>query len=306
MPLLKDNRILAAKIESVAGTAVSLSASDAGMNVYNVTFSADIPMSERILQGSMSRLAGIPGARAAKCAFSLDAYGSGSAGTAPVWASTLLPACGFAATTGGSYGLVSSFSAMKCLSMGVYEDGLLKQLHGAMGTFKIAGEDGKPLRFDFEFTGVYTSTTDVALISPTYPSRVPPAFLGATLTIGSYTPVVSKLDIDLGNNVSLRQDVTNAAGYASAAIGARKVSGSCDPEAVLVASYDAYGTWLGGTTAALTVSVGSSGDAINITAPALQLTSVNEGDRDGIQSHDLTFDLLAGSQVANSEIVVDF
>lgn len=304
MPLIKRNRVLAAKIETTPGTAVSLSGTDGAFNVYNVSVQYDVPMTARQMQGSFTNFASVPGARSAKVTFSLDHYGSGSAGTPPAWATTFLPACGFVLGTGGTYAPVSTFSSMKALSMGVYEDGLLKQIKGAMGTFKIECEDGKPVRFDFEFTGVYTSVTDVAVIAPTYPTRVPPSFQGATLTVGAYTPIISKLSIDAANVVSLRQDVTSSSGYISAMINDHAFTGSMDAEAALVATYDAFGNWIGGTTAALSCVVGATGDTLTIAAPMLQLTNVQEADRDGTVIHDLQFALVGNT--ANSEITLDF
>src|SRR4051812_1535508 len=110
--ITKRQRVLAAKIETTQGTAVSLAGADGAFNVYDVTIDADIPMTERKGQGSMSKLASVPGTRAGSLKFKLDVYGSGSANTSPTWATTFLPACGMVETA-GTWALASDQSVMK-------------------------------------------------------------------------------------------------------------------------------------------------------------------------------------------------
>src|SRR6185437_7478964 len=165
-----------------------------------------------------------------------------------------------------------------------------KKLVGAMGTWKFNGEDGKVPYLEFDFKGVWTAPTDVGLFSPQFlPSVVPPRFAGATLTIGSYTPTCSKLSITQGCKVEMREDVTKDSGYIAAIITDRVAKGSLDPEATLIATYDAFGIWMAGTSAALTCTIGASGTGMTIAAPALQYESIKEGDRNGKVTHDLNF-----------------
>src|SRR4051812_44724598 len=100
MPLLKRKTILAAKQETTMGTAVSLAAADAAFNVMDAQITHDIPPGERWGQGSLSKLASVPGARQGKVTFYVELGGSGTSGTpTPAWATTLLPACGWTVTS---------------------------------------------------------------------------------------------------------------------------------------------------------------------------------------------------------------
>jgi hypothetical protein len=174
-----------------------------------------------------------------------------------------------------------------------------------MGSVTCDFVDGKPSTFSFDFKGVWAAPTDVALLSPTYSAQLPPDFMGATLTIGSYTPLVSKLSIKVANTVELRNDATQATGFISAVITDREITGSLDPEASTVATHDAFGIWLAGTTAALTATVGASGSGFSFGAPALQAKSIKEGDRGGIQTHDQDFVATCGT-TADSELTLTF
>jgi hypothetical protein len=305
MPLIKRRRVLAAKIETTAGTAESLTSSEAGFNVYDVEINADIPMYERKAEGSLSMLPAVPGARSGSIKFSIDAYGSGTGGTSPTWALTLLKGCGMTESS-GTFSLTSTAASMKTLTLGVYEDGLFKSLAGAMGNFTVDGEDGKPLKVTFEYTGVWQAPTDVSLIAPTYATTVPPRFAGAAFTIGGTSPILSKFNLKSGNVVTLREDITKTAGYIAAVITDRKFEGNIDPEAKLVASSDVFGNWIAGTEAALSCAVGSGGNAITIAAPAIQYMKITEGDRNGIQTHGLDFMCMQNGATPDTEVTIAF
>src|SRR5258706_4816185 len=137
MPLLKRKTILAAKQETTIGTAIALAAGDAAFNVMDATISYEIPPTERWGQGSLSKLASVPGARQGKVTFYIELGGSGTGGSpTPAWATTLLPACGWLQAT-NAFSPTSTTSNWKTLTIGVYQDGLFKSIKGAMGTWNI-------------------------------------------------------------------------------------------------------------------------------------------------------------------------
>jgi hypothetical protein len=306
MPLLKLRRVLAAKQEVTPGTAIALSSGTDGMiNAYDVSIDADIPFNERMAAGAFGRLPGVVGAEAGSLKFKIEAYGSGTSGTSPAWALVLLPACGMVETS-GAWSHVSAYSSQKTVTIAVLEDGIEKKLVGAMGTWSFNGDDGKVPYFDFDFKGVWTAPTDVALFTPQFSTVVPPRFAGATLTIGSYTPTCSKLSVKQGCKVEMREDVTQASGYIAAIITDRKVTGSLDPEATTVATYNPFGLWLAGTTAALTCTIGSSGTGLTIAAPALQYESIKEGERNGKVVHDLNWVAAQSGSTTEDDLSITF
>lgn len=295
-PLIKRLRVLAAKIETTAGTPVSLAASDAQFIVMDPTYKPNIDFNQRPLAASFSHMPGIPGARGGTLTFSAEATphtAGGSvtisapkfqitdvapadrngidvdtvsfqcnksanagndelsiafAGTPPAWASTFLPACGWVAS-GNTYSPKSEGlgTSVKALTMGCYCNGRLIKLAGAVGTFVVKLTNGKPAVFDFSFTGVWQDPTDVELLAPTWPTVKPVKFLDADVTVAlgsvEWQPVLSEISIDAGNSVVLREDATNASGYISGLITSRRVTGTMNPEAPLVATEDLHGNW---------------------------------------------------------------
>src|SRR5690606_2038844 len=61
--MLTRKRTIAAKIETVAGTPESLTASDGAVNVYNLAINANIAMEQREGQGGFGYLSSVPGGR---------------------------------------------------------------------------------------------------------------------------------------------------------------------------------------------------------------------------------------------------
>ena len=80
MPLLRRKSVLAAKIETTSGTAESLAAADAAFNVFDLTMTANIPMTPRPSQGSFSSLPAVPELYGGTCSFRTEIYGDGAGG----------------------------------------------------------------------------------------------------------------------------------------------------------------------------------------------------------------------------------
>src|ERR1044071_7490451 len=95
-PLIWRSRAFAAKVETTAGTAVSLSATDAAIVNYDPRLDYDISMNKRPSPGSMSQLAGVAGAQKANVSVRTEIVGSA---TNPLWATTLLAAAGFSVSS---------------------------------------------------------------------------------------------------------------------------------------------------------------------------------------------------------------
>lgn len=304
MVLRRRRRVLAAKAESTPGTAETLSASDAAFNIFDAEFSFDTPLIKRAGQSSFSMRTGVPGPRLCSVTFSTDLVGEGSAGN-PSWANIFLPACGMAYTASGQV-YAPDTGSTDTLTIGVYQDGLRKLCVGAMGTFTIELNSGEPGRVNFEFVGKYGGTTDVALLAPTYPTTTPPRFASATLTIGSDTPKVSSVSIASNNELTARADATDATGYLSTIITGRAFGGNMDAEAELVAAVDHYGDYLASTEATLSCVIGSANNRVTISAPKLQYTNVQDGDREGILLHGLDFDLNRSASAGDDEFTIAF
>lgn len=306
MPLLRRVRVLAAKTETTVGTAISLSGTDGAFNVFDATIVPNIDSEQREGQGGFSHLASVPGLRQGTCTFKTELSGDGSGGV-PGWASTFLPACGWVDSTGTfSPKSEAPGSNVKTLTIGLYENGLYKQLYGAMGTFKVTFTAGRIAMVEWTFTGIYSEPSDAAIIAPTYPTTAPFRFYAETLTLGSWTPTLEQLTLDAGNEVIAREDASKESGILSALVVGRRVTGSMNPEAVLVATANHVNKWLARTEEALTVELDNGTDRITFAAPKCQRTNVVEGDRNGNQTDEIEFQCNRSAAAGNDELTIAF
>lgn len=290
MGLLRRKTVMAAKIESTAYTAESLAASDSNFNFYDVVCTPNFDIRQRQSANKFSNRKSTTGGRSATVTFKTDIVGNGD-GAAPPWADLLLPACGFVDST-NTFTPRSEVPGtnVKTLTIAVYEDGRKKLVKGCVGTGKLVLESGKDAMIEWTFTGAWVQMTDAAILAPTYPTEIPMRFADSTVAIGAFTPCVQKIEFDFGNNVVLREDPAETSGYKGAIITDRNVIGSIDPEAELVATYDAYGKWLANTEEALSVVLDDGTDVLTITAPKAETTNIDgDGDRNSLRTDPITF-----------------
>ena len=313
--MLTKRRVVAAKVETTEGTAETLTASEGGILAIDPKVDVDIAMHERTpAKASLGRLTSLAGSRKASISFKVEVKGAGIA-----YSATDLPAldvylmaCGVGralVVTPGSETVTyaPASTGVSSITIGCYEDGVLKMIKGARGNCRITMKQGEPVMMEFEFTGVHVAPTDVALLAPTYESTIPPIFRSATFTVASYAAIMSAINIDFGNSFHLRESVNTAEGFVSNVITDRNMSGDMDPEMVLVATHDWYGIWLAGTTGAL--AIGSIGSAqynkFTITAPKLLATKVSDDDAEGQVKAGQTFQLAENSGDDEISILFD-
>jgi len=306
MPLHTELRTIAAKIETTPGTAESLTASEGAFDVYEPVIQATVEMDERNSQGSYNKYSQVAGTRMGTVTFRSDA--TIGATSLPEWATTFLPACGWVESTNVFTPRSEAVGTnVKTLTIGVYENGELKSIAGAMGTFRLVCPSGRLAFFEWTFTGVWQAVSDVALISPTHPNDTPLRFASATCTYDSVAQKVENLTIDAGNNVILREDPSTASGYISAAITNRYPKITANPESTLVATDDHYGDWLANSEAALAVTLnGPSSSSLAISAPKAQIINAQEGDRNGIQIDDIEWACNKNGATKDQELSLTF
>lgn len=305
-PIITRNRVFAAKTETTTGTAIAISGSDGVFNCFDPKMEGDIPNTKREGQGSLSHLASIPEAYKGKFTFKTEAFGSGTPGTEPSWATTLLPAAGFQIAAGVC--TPKTGGAQPTLTIGHYVGGRLFQLAGASLDLTIKGKRGEPLYFEWSAQGVWQAPTSVALITPTYPTTIPPRFAGATFTIGGTSYKCSEFTMPMNNKLYLREDFSAVAGYRACCIVDRDPQIKVDPEALPLGTQNWFAGHLAGTTYAFSLAVGAvSGNIITIAAPVAQQMEVPKlKDRSGIQADDLSFQCNANSAGGDDEISISF
>ncbi|MFH1984847.1 MAG: phage tail tube protein [Pseudomonadota bacterium] len=291
MTLLKQRCQIACEIEAEEGTVETLEGVDVFL-AFNPRFKPNIEAHERDpVRSSLSPHPSVFGKRSATLGFDVELVG-GTAGAA-IHYSDALKACGVGETlvtvTSATYKPASA--SVPSVTLGMYMDGKSYTVRGARGTAKLLLEAGKPGILSMDFTGADFTEADTALLTTgvSLSAVIPPAFQGATLTIDAYAATISKLEIDLGNTIALREDANSTSGHKSAAITNRRPKMSFDPENALVASEDYLGNWRSGALMALSTVMGTgAGNVITITAPKVQYQDVSMVDRDGISVFEIS------------------
>jgi len=198
-------------------------------------------------------------------------------------------------------------SNVKTLTLAVYENGIRKTLAGAMGTFQLVCPTGRRAYMEFTFTGVWQPVVDTAILAPTYPTDLPIRYASAVSTYNSVALCVESVTFDVGNNVVLKECASTAAGFDYAIVTDRSPTITCNPESTLVATQDRFGGWLAATEAEFSITLDAVSNAtIEVSAPKAQITNLQEGDRNGIQTDDITFMCNKNGATNNQELQFDF
>jgi len=147
---------------------------------------------------------------------------------------------------------------------------------------------------------------DTALATPTYSAIVPVPLIAVPFSVDSYAAVISKLAFDVGLNLVTPPDISSPDGFGELQIIGRKLTGSFDPEAVLVATHDFHGKWKAGNAMALdTGQIGTTaGNRYRIQMPGISYTGVGKGDRDGITVYETPF--MAAETGTDNEVSLTF
>lgn len=297
-PIVAHKKQLAAKIESVPGTAEVLANTDATDRVINPVFE-DITEKVRERRNLTGWHPGVLGVKFGRITFEVEAY-AGSA--TPRLGATYLAACGLGNTTSvyrrDSRHILISASTVKTLTMGFYQDGTFNQIHGAMGNCVISGEAGKVGRLKFTFSGVYTPMTDVALLSVTYATPALLRLQEAAFSIGALSPKISKFELDLGNEVEPFLDANAVGGCAYWMISDHQAKLTVDPIMGLVAEEDIYSLFEDGTESAINIALKNGSDSMTIAFTKGEVISLSRQERSKLAA----WNLVLGDNAADLNI----
>ncbi len=249
-----------------------------------------VEMVEReIVNNSLSTPAGVPGKKYVEATITVELAGSGTAGTPPAWA-VLLEACGCEKENNTDYVAYRLGSSEKTATIYVWLDGALVKLVSGMGNAKInltAGDIGK---IEFTFKGLYLTPEDVSRPTNVPNAPLPPIVKSAGLSLGGYAPVAQSVSLDFGNDVKLRENLNAPDGYSFAYIAGRNPTGSIDPDAFSRSAHDVWAKLESGSTEPLELTVGDvAGNKVKISCPAIQYTSIEYGERDGLLTMPVNF-----------------
>lgn len=308
---LSRKQAVGIKLEATQGTAETLAATDF-THAYDVNITPMVELiPQKYVSTSLSRFADLPGKKYYEVEFTLPLKGSGTAGTAIAPLGAALQACGLVETDGASdvaYAPTSApasanyYGPGKSCTVKIYQDGMLHVAAGCMFNLSFDIEAGKPVGLKFKGKGIYAAVTDAAFVTVTALTNNPPVVISAAAQVQAYAATFGKMSIDLGNEIAELPDVNSANAILGFMITDRNVTGSFDPNRVLVATHDFFGKMMSGAEAASTIKVGgTAGNICTITMPKTQYGQVKSGDRGGVAT--LETPLLFNRNAGDDEIV---
>lgn len=307
MPQLKRRKVFAAAIEATPGTPETLDAGDAAMNIYNAMIQPAIAFEAREAQGGQGNFSSVPTGHEGVATLRTYLEWDGTA-TEPLWADLFFPACGWV-KSGQTYAplLEDIGSNVKTLTLASYVDGVRKMLAGCMGSFVVTLPTGAPAYIDWTFRGVWQAVTDVALLTPTYPTAKPLRFARGLAELNNVNLCIESATIDSGNTVIMRECPITEAGFITALVTNRLPTGTINPESVLVATQDRWGAFLAGTEWALELDVGGpTNSQIEFNVAKAQILNMPEGEREGLVVDDIEFQANKNGSTANEELLITF
>ena len=288
---LTRKQALGVRTESTQGVAVVPSTT----SDYILILDADVKVVTEQLERDYKRsnldtLPSVTGKRTAEVTFKTELKSSGSVFYPPLQA--LLRACGL---TGSLSAGTSSYTPTSDASpnmlgpgdsctMEIYKDGLKHIVGGALGSFKITAEAGKFAEIEFAMKGTYTTVTDASNPTPYLYTAQPPIAQLAQLSIQGYTPVDGKIEVDMGNDVQMLDDVNSANGVYGFMITGRKPVGSFDPMAPTVAVQDFFGALVGNTTGTGSFQLSNQYGTVQLLFNSVQYTDVAYADKNGLMT----------------------
>lgn len=308
--MLKHRAVLLAKIETTYNTDPVPTGSANAILVENLTFAwTDSRMAERaVVRTVQGRLKPLFGGTLATITFDVEVKGSGVIDSPPE-IGPLLRASSFAetitATASVSYTLVST--AQESATLYFYLDGKLMKMTGALGTKTGDLSVGNYGKFSFSFTGHTYQATDATIATPTYNSQIPPVLVSVPFTIDSYAATITGLKYDTGVQVAKPGSISAADGYGRLTVTGRNVTGSIDPEDVLVATHDFEAKWRAGTAMALTTGVigSTAGNRYKIDMPSVAYNDAPSlGEREGIATLDMKF--ISQALTTDNDLTITF
>jgi len=297
---------LYAKIETTSGTDSVPTVADNGVLAFDVDLSIKPEMKERPSgNADRSLYSNIRGKTIVELKFWIELKGSGTAGSAPKWG-PLLKACDRLETVNASTNVIytPAITSQTC-SIYVNIDGILHKLAGCAGDCEIDLTSGNIARLNFTFSGIYALPTDSVVAAVTPDTTTGLIVKGTTTTFGSYAAIIEKILLKFGNSIVERPSINATEGVLSFIVGNRNPSGIMTCEAVIRATTNAdfWSYFDVGTTKALSFVLGATaGNIITIVAPVCKLTAPKYGDRDGLRTFDIEFQMARSS--GNDEMTV--
>ena len=230
--------------------------------------------------------------------FTMEAAGSGTAGTAPS-NGVLLIACGFEQTIGaGTSVTYSTYESQTILGVTAQDidkflgDEIQYACNSARGNLEMRLVAGEKLDYVFNFQGTYEAPADASSAGTFATTARPVVAKGLTVTVGAQTLVLKECIINLNNNiVSPRKNLAATNGVAVPVITSQMPTMTITAE-LAFDTFNPYAIFAAETKTALSAVLGgSAGNITTITGDWYPLGFPTENDDGEIVTFTQTFQM---------------
>lgn len=305
---LWKRRVLGFKVETTTGTEITLASEDYNLESLDpqIKFDSNAEMIEGHTLNSRTVQPGVP---TGTIEFSHRLSGSGTAELPPIV--NVLTTCGFKLVNSTLTPLTQT-DVGNTGTFGLNRDGRFKSLAGVMMNAVFTGEVGKAVMVKFSGKGKRNTSAllkprDAAMVAPTYLDIAPPTLRGVTFTIGGDTFCVPGFELDLGNDVQLRECITDESGILAAQVTGLAPRFTISPDALPMSVEDFYSMYEAAESVALAISISNDEESntINIDAPKLVLTAPPEDeDSNGFYRDKLVF--MPADDAGDDHLTIEF
>ena len=228
--------------------------------------------------GLAGTMKGCRGPSTGKITIKRHLTGNGSTGLSAA-DTVLLQACGMLLST-LKFTPETDIADQKTISIDCWRDGKKERLTGAMGTWSMETEAGRPVMMTYELQGKYEDLGDEATPTATVDKTLPFKGGGSTFTIDGKGIGINKFTLAANNPVQMREDIAAAGGFAYFYIGAgRNYKAIADPEVEPAGTWDPSAISEAGTEAALSIIVTDGTTKLTVAAAACEILPTNVGVR---------------------------
>lgn len=196
------------------------------------------------------------------------------------------------------------------LSLGIAKDGVRESIQFSRGTVSLTGTIGEPMIMNFDFKGGFDRLTDQGNVSGvSFAQTVPPVLIDADLGLGhaadlfsaEYVPCIRTITLAMANDIAFIECMANASGIENTLITGRKPTGSIDPDLQPESVFSVMTDFLNNVSCRARFTVGSTlGNKFLMTMPAISTTAAPTGDRNGISTRQVSFEMTGGSQTISA------
>ena len=201
-------------------------------------------------------------------------------------------------------------STQYSLAMDVYTRGEKREIRGAYCNMSIATDNPAPPLFKFETQGIIGLPTTSAAPTISYPSAsvLPPKAVDVQFTVGGVSSLIIKsFEFNMNRDVAPRMNINSNSGHAGFSPNRRNPTLNVVVEATALATYDPYTAFANGTSAAVSLTVGSTtGNKYTINAPQCVISALTDEADGPSATWNITFEAYATTPAANDDITITF